>query len=173
MSSSWSSLDITHEELLGLLSLNSMDYLKSYDGNPLTFHVFITSFDQIVEKITDPHHKLSHLLRFTSGDALHAVQGCAIIGCAIISMVETYWSPVLENKVSRSIIKWHIDQSVLYLPSAGSRNCLVSPLSRESRPYPQSSLHWPASQLAYLKEDLTIITLGTASSTVYCLIITS
>ena len=114
MSSSGSSLDITREELLGVLSLNSVDYLKPYDGNPLTFHVFITSFDQTVDKIADPHHKLSHLLRFTSGDAFHAIEGCAIIGGSqgyqrARDILETRFGD--KNKVSRSIIK-HLTRNI-------------------------------------------------------------
>ena len=66
------------------------------------------------------------------------------------------------------------------LKSAASLNCLVSPSSRESRPYPQSSLYIQylvVSSLAVhstclLQVDLIIITLGTACCTVYCPIVT-
>ena len=59
---------------------NTSDYIQSYDGNPLTYHVFKISFDHIVYPIKDYQHKLTQLLRFTRGDAHEAVQGCAIIG---------------------------------------------------------------------------------------------
>ena len=65
-------------------------------------------------------------------------------------------------------------QSECGLPSAVTLNCLVSPSNRESRSYPQSSLyiqyayylHWPSIQPVYPNVYLTIITLGTARSTV-------
>ena len=67
------------------------------------------------------------------------------------------------------------------LPSAESQNCLVSPSSWESRPYPQSSLyiHYlvvpsPAVHSAYLLQCRSENHyLGMASSTIYCLISTS
>ena len=67
------------------------------------------------------------------------------------------------------------------LPSEASLNCLVSPSSRELRCYPISldiqylvvpslAVH---STCLFFNVGLTIITLGAASSTVYCLIIIS
>ena len=52
-SSTGSSLDISREELLGMLSLNTSEYLKPYDGDPLMYHVFTMAFDQTVDKIAD------------------------------------------------------------------------------------------------------------------------
>ena len=63
----------TRDELLGALSLNTSDYIQSYDGNPLTYHVFKLSFDQIVYPIKDYERKLTQLLGFTTEDAQHAI----------------------------------------------------------------------------------------------------
>ena len=87
------SIEVTREELMGVLSLNSSEYMKPYDSNPLTSHVFMMTFDQTVDKIADPHYKLSLLLRFTKGDAHHAVEGCGD-----------------KNKIKRSIIQ-HLTKS--------------------------------------------------------------
>ena len=75
-----SSVDLSREELLGVLSINSTNYSQAYDGDPMLYHIFMMSFDQTVDKVADPHHKLTHLLRFTTGEAHHAIEGCAIIG---------------------------------------------------------------------------------------------
>jgi hypothetical protein len=102
------SVDLSREELLGVLSINSQDYLKPYDGNPMSYHVFVMSFDQTVNKIADPHHKLNHLLRFTTGDAYHAIEGCAIIGGLkgyerARKILESRFGD--ENIISRSIMQ--------------------------------------------------------------------
>ena len=78
--SSVPSADVTRDELLSALSLNTPEYLHPYDGNPPGYHVFIMSFNQTVDKIADPQHKLTQLLRLTKGEAHHAIEGCAIIG---------------------------------------------------------------------------------------------
>ena len=43
------SIEVTREELMGVLSLNSSEYMKPYDGNPLTYHVFKMTFDHTVD----------------------------------------------------------------------------------------------------------------------------
>ena len=45
------SIEVTRKELMGVLSLNSSEYMKLYDGNPLTYHVFMMTFDQTLDKM--------------------------------------------------------------------------------------------------------------------------
>ena len=56
------------------------DYIKAYDGDPLNYHVFTMSFDQMVFPFKDGQQQLTQLLRFTCGDARKAIEGCAIFG---------------------------------------------------------------------------------------------
>ena len=107
------SIEVTREELMGVLGLNSSEYMKLYDGNPLTYHVFMMTFDQTVDKIADPHYKLSLLLRFTKGAAHHAVEGCAIIGGiegyqTARAILQSHFGD--KNKIKRSIIQ-HLTKS--------------------------------------------------------------
>ena len=44
--SSVPSVDVTTDELLSALSLNTPEYLQPYDGNPPGYHVFTMSFNQ-------------------------------------------------------------------------------------------------------------------------------
>jgi hypothetical protein len=72
--------DLTRRELLGLTNMANVE-LEVYDGNPLSYHQFISSFDANVDKMCDdPDLKLSRLLKFTSGEAKEALQGCLLIG---------------------------------------------------------------------------------------------
>ena len=79
------------------------------------YHVFISSFDQTVDKIVDILHKLTQLLRFTTGEAHHAIEGCAIIGGKAgyqraRDILETRFGD--KNKINQSIIE-HLCQKNL------------------------------------------------------------
>ena len=70
---------VTRDELFGAFSLNTSDYIKAYDGDPLNYHVFTMSFDQMVFPLKDGQQKLTQLLRFTCGDARKQLRGAQFL----------------------------------------------------------------------------------------------
>jgi len=67
------------QELLGLVNLPKME-LESYDGNPLTYHCFMATFEEVVGKVDcDAKTKLTRLLQYTKGDAKEAIRTCILL----------------------------------------------------------------------------------------------
>ena len=48
-----------------------------FGGNPVEFHYFMAVFDEAVEKkIEDPRGKLTHLIKYTTGEVKEMVKNC-------------------------------------------------------------------------------------------------
>ena len=48
-----------------------------FGGKPLEFHYFLVVFDEAVEnKIEDPRRKLTHLIKYTTGEVKEMVKNC-------------------------------------------------------------------------------------------------
>jgi len=65
-------------DLIGLLNLPKVE-LKSFDGNPMNFHCFITLFEECVKSVNDENLKLTRLLQYTTGRAHEAIQSCVLL----------------------------------------------------------------------------------------------
>ena len=51
--------------------------LDCYDGDPLNYKYFITTFEEVVEKeVTDARGRLMRLIQYTSGEAKELIKGC-------------------------------------------------------------------------------------------------
>ena len=71
---------VTHSELMAALNLPRVE-LDTFNGDPMTFHSFMATFEEHVgsKQISDAM-KLSRLLQYTSGRAKEAIQACALMG---------------------------------------------------------------------------------------------
>ena len=53
------------------------DDIDVFDGNPLNFKYFKTLFREVVESnIEDPHGRLTHLIKYTIGEAKELIKHC-------------------------------------------------------------------------------------------------
>ena len=69
----------TTSDLYNLMNLPKVE-LEPFDGNPLNYHSFIATFNEVVDKvITDSRVKLTRLLQSTRGDAKEAIRSCILI----------------------------------------------------------------------------------------------
>ena len=70
---------VTMETLCDLFHLqNAPDIdLEMFNGDPLEFNFFMTSFEEVVEKrVRDSVGRLQRLIKYTSGDAKEMIKGC-------------------------------------------------------------------------------------------------
>lgn len=66
-------------DLHTLINLPKVE-IKPFDGNPLDYHSFIATFDELVDKVvTDSRAKLTRLLQSTMGNAKEAIKSCILI----------------------------------------------------------------------------------------------
>ena len=53
--------------------------LKIFDGDPLSYHLWICAFDEVVDKVQmEDSAKLTRMLQYTCGSAYEAIKGCAL-----------------------------------------------------------------------------------------------
>ena len=53
--------------------------LKIFDGDPLSYHLWINAFDEVVDKVPmENSAKLTRMLQYTSGRAYEAIKACAL-----------------------------------------------------------------------------------------------
>ena len=71
--------ELNQSQLIGMLNLPKVEISK-FNGDPLHFHSFISTFDETVHA-TDCSSKvkLARLLQYTSGKAHEAIQSCAMM----------------------------------------------------------------------------------------------
>jgi len=62
-----------------LLSLPKVELVK-YDGDPLTYHSFMATFDEAVDNLNVSNKtKLTRLLQYTTGRAYEAIRSCVLV----------------------------------------------------------------------------------------------
>ena len=72
--------DLTRQELSAILNLPKLT-LEKFNGNPLGFHMFHTSFQcNVGSAAIDSGSKLARLLEYTCDEAYESIKWCALIG---------------------------------------------------------------------------------------------
>jgi hypothetical protein len=67
-------------ELIALMNLPKVE-LEVFNGDPLKYHSFMATFEEVVLKATkDGSSRLTRLLQYTSGKAKEAIRSCALLG---------------------------------------------------------------------------------------------
>ena len=68
------------QEMINAINLPKME-LFEYDGNPLQYYSFITTFDETVDKVASSGaSKLNRLIKYTTGEAHTAIHSCLALG---------------------------------------------------------------------------------------------
>ena len=68
------------DELVNLLTIPKVE-LDKFDGDPLMYQSFVSTFNELVDKKTDDAQiKLTRLLQYTTGPAKESIKYCAIVG---------------------------------------------------------------------------------------------
>lgn len=66
-------------DLHGLMNLPKIE-IDHFDGNPLSFHSFMATFNEVVDRIAvDDKVKLTRLLQYTTGKAKDAIRSCILL----------------------------------------------------------------------------------------------
>ena len=72
------SVDVSPNDMITMMHMPQVQ-LEAYDGDPMTYHMFMTSFEQSVDTLkVDQSLKLARLLQFTTGPAKEAIRKCAL-----------------------------------------------------------------------------------------------
>ena len=67
------------EALKGVLQAPKVD-LPTFRGDPMQYHIFMRTFDYIVERvISDPSSKLARLVQLCTGEAARVIRGCTLM----------------------------------------------------------------------------------------------
>ena len=74
-----SSLSSTNSHELMMLMNMPRQELEKYDGDPTSYHVFISMFEENVKCLEDDKLKLTHLIQSTTGKAHAAINACALM----------------------------------------------------------------------------------------------
>ena len=73
-----SSTEVTHVDLLRLVNLPKVE-IEPFDGNPASYHNFVTLFhDHVGNTKLEPASKLARLLHYTRGEARDAIRPCVM-----------------------------------------------------------------------------------------------
>jgi len=66
-------------EALNIMNQPKME-IEIFEGDPAKFHIFMTTFDEVVHKVPqNDRTKLARLLSVTGGDARNAIRGCVLV----------------------------------------------------------------------------------------------